>query len=467
MNIDIPTAFAPLLESQKRYRIAVGGRGSGKSITAATMCLLECYQGRRVLACREFQSSIAESSHSLISSLVEQIGLPGFTVTRDKITHSSGGEIIYRGLARSPESLKSLARVYCCWVDEAQTVSEESLRILTPTIREPGSYFIMTANPRSSADPFSEKFLKDKMSLLRSERLHEDEMHTVILVNYDANCYMPAELTQERLNDKRILPAELYQHIWEGEHYDSVEDALIDPEWFDAALEAEERFKYRPSGAVVLGFDPADTGPDAAGLAVRHGAKVLELGLKHDGNVSDAFDWSLDHLDRFHCSDYVYDGDGLGLGLAREVERALGPRDIRFEGFRGGSTPENPTAAFDGHRNNRDAFYNRRAQAYWEVRERFWKTYLAVQGEFQDPDELIFLPRDHPMIGQLRAEICRIPLVPNQNGKIQLMPKTQMAKPPLSLPSPNLSDALVYSFTVADYISGSWGKPIEYKEAYI
>ena len=123
MNIDIPTAFAPLLESQKRYRIAVGGRGSGKSITAATMCLLECYQGRRVLACREFQSSIAESSHSLISSLVEQIGLPGFTVTRDRITHNSGGEIIYRGLARSPESLKSLAGVYVAWVDEAQTIS--------------------------------------------------------------------------------------------------------------------------------------------------------------------------------------------------------------------------------------------------------------------------------------------------------------------------------------------------------
>ena len=57
----------------------------------------------------EFQSSIAESSHSLISSLVDQIGLPGFTVTRDRITHSSGGEIIYRGLARNPEQIKSLA----------------------------------------------------------------------------------------------------------------------------------------------------------------------------------------------------------------------------------------------------------------------------------------------------------------------------------------------------------------------
>ena len=42
-------------------------------------------------------------------------------------------------------------------------------------------------------------------------------------------------------------------------------------------------------------------------------------------------------------------------------------------------------------------------------------------------------------------EICRIPVVPNQNGKIQLMSKVQMAKPPLNLPSPNLADALVYS----------------------
>ena len=409
----------------------------------------------------------AESSHSLISSLVEQIGLPGFTVTRDRITHRSGGEIIYRGLARSPESLKSLAKVYCCWVDESQTVSEESLRILTPTIREPGSYFIMTANPRSSADPFSEKFLKNKMSILRAEGVHEDDMHTVIMVNWDKNPFMPAELLQEMDNDRKTLPPELFQHIWLGEHYDSVDDALIDPEWFDAALEAEEKFKYRPSGAVVLGFDPADTGPDAAGLAIRHGSKVLELGLKHEGNVSDALDWSLDHLDRYHCSNFVYDQDGIGLGLAREVERALGPRNIRFDGFRGGSTPENPTAMHDGHRTNRDAFANRRCQAYWNVRERFWKTYQAVQGEFHDPDELIFLPKDHPMIGQLRAEICRIPIVPHPAGKIALMSKVNMAKPPLNLPSPNLADALVYCFTVDDYISGSWAKPIEYLENVI
>ena len=202
-------------------------------------------------------------------------------------------------------------------------------------------------------------------------------------------------------------------------------------------------------------------------MAIRHGAKVLELGLKHDGDVGDALDWSLDHLDRFHCSDFVYDQDGLGLGLAREVERSLAPRNIRYEGFRGGSTPENPSAMYDGHRTNRDAFANRRCQAYFSLRERFWKTYQAVQGEFHDPDELIFLPKDHPLIGQLRSEICRIPVVPHPAGKIALMSKVNMKKPPYNLPSPNLADALVYSFTVSDYISGSWGKPLEYKEAYI
>ena len=467
MNIDIPTAFAPLLESQKRYRIAVGGRGSGQSIPAATMCLLECYQGRRVLACREFQSSIAESSHALMASLVDTIGLTGFTVTRDRITHSSGGEIIYRGLARSPESLKSLAGIYCCFVDEAQTISEESLRILTPTIREPGSYFIMCANPRSSGDPFSIKFLNDHMSKLRAEKRSEDDMSTVVMVNWDQNPFIPAELIAEKENDRRTMPPELWAHIWTGEHYDSVNDALIDVSWFEAALEAEQHFKYRPSGAVVLGFDPADTGPDAAGLAVRHGAKVLELALYHDGDVSQAFDWSLDYLDRYHCSDYVYDGDGLGLGLAREVQRAMEPRNIRYEGFRGGTSPENPTAMFNGFKTNRDAYFNRRTQAFWNVRERFWKTYQAMEGEFHDPDELIFLPKDHEMIDQLRSEICRIPLVPNQSGKLQLMSKVQMAKPPLNLPSPNLADALVYSFTVSDYLSGSWSKPINYTEAYI
>ena len=168
MNIEMPTAFGPLLESSKRYRICVGGRGSGKSMTVATMCILEAIQGKRVLCCREFQNSIAESVHSLVAALIDQLGVSGFTITRDRISHSSGGEFIFRGLSRNIESVKSLFGVNVVWVEEAQTISEESLRVLTPTIRESGSYFIMCANPRSQADPFTETFLKGRDSQLTS-----------------------------------------------------------------------------------------------------------------------------------------------------------------------------------------------------------------------------------------------------------------------------------------------------------
>ena len=88
-------------------------------------------------------------------------------------------------------------------------------------------------------------------------------------------------------------------------------------------------------------------------------------------------------------------------------------------------------------------------------------------GEYIDPDELIFLPKDHKLIDQLRTEICRLPIKPHPAGKLALMPKQEMAKPPLSLPSPNLADALAYSFSVQDFIQGSWSKPIEYTEAFI
>jgi len=128
MNISIPGAFAPLMQSDKRYRIAVGGRGSGKSMTVATMCILQAIQGKRILACLEFQNSISESVHSLVASLIDQIGVSGFTVTRDRISHSSGGEFIFRGLSRNIESVKSLFGVDVVWIEESQTISEESLR---------------------------------------------------------------------------------------------------------------------------------------------------------------------------------------------------------------------------------------------------------------------------------------------------------------------------------------------------
>ena len=47
-------------------------------------------------------------------------------------------------------------------------------------------------------------------------------------------------------------------------------------------LEISEKIKYRASGAKVVAHDVSDTGQDAKAVVVRHGARVLSLGLMHD-----------------------------------------------------------------------------------------------------------------------------------------------------------------------------------------
>jgi hypothetical protein len=46
------------------------------------------------------------------------------------------------------------------------------------------------------------------------------------------------------------------------------------------------------------------------------------------------------------------------------------------------------------------------------------------------------------------------------------MTKSEMAKPPLNLPSPNLADALAYCFSVDDDIAyEGWNRPITYQQS--
>ena len=68
---------------------------------------------------------------------------------------------------------------------------------------------------------------------------------------------------------------------------------------------------------------------------------------------SDGLDWAIQHIDDFGADTFVWDSDGVGLGLAREVERQLGHRNVRAVPFHGGERPQEPEAMYDGHRTNR------------------------------------------------------------------------------------------------------------------
>jgi phage terminase large subunit len=450
-EMTLPRALLPLVQKPKRFKIIIGGRGSGKSQSVGDICLMDAQtKGIRTACFREFQVSMDDSVHALLSAEIERLDLQGFKVQSTAIQYAGHDAFKFRGLARNPEGIKSMHGFKRFWVEEAQTISFDSLKALTPTLRSEDSEIWMTGNPRHSSDVFSQRFIKPFEKQLRRDRYYEDDLHLIIWVNYDDNPFFPDVLEQERAYDQSNLSTALYRHIWLGEYYDEVEDSIIPVEWFDAAIDAHEKLGFKPEGAIIASHDPSDEGGDTKGLAIRRGSVVLQVMEKTTGDSNVGMDWALEEARKAGADWFVWDCDGMGISLKRQVEQALSGTKMQWWMFRGSESPDDADSIYasdkDQHKTNRDTFYNKRAQYWWKLRERFEATWRAVeQKKYINPDEMISLSSNMESLDQLRAEVCRIPLKRNNNGKIQIMSKLEMAKKPYQLPSPNMGDSLMMS----------------------
>lgn len=209
LKIPVAKAFRPLL-GPARYKGAWGGRGSGKSHFFAEYMVSRCLQpGTRAVCIREVQKSLKESAKALIQDKLQKHGLgedQGFRVLNDRIETPGDGVILFQGMRdHTAESIKSLENFSVAWVEEAQTLSETSLRLLRPTIRGENSQLWFSWNPRRKNDPVDAMF-----------RQGEPPTDSVVVrANWNDNPWFPAVLEQERLDCLRDNP-EQYEHIWEG-----------------------------------------------------------------------------------------------------------------------------------------------------------------------------------------------------------------------------------------------------------
>jgi phage terminase large subunit len=201
--------------------VAYGGRGSGKSFTFTDALIVKALTSRvRVLCAREFQNSISDSVHRLLAKRIEDLGLSAyFTIQRDTISSKNGSEFTFKGLRHNSESIKSTAGINICWIEEAQTISQESLDILIPTIREPDSEIWMTMNPRLEDDPVYKLFIATP---------HPEAY--IAKVNYTENKHFPAVLEMERRLMLERDPA-LYKHVWEGECLTHTDAQVFKDKW--------------------------------------------------------------------------------------------------------------------------------------------------------------------------------------------------------------------------------------------
>lgn len=208
--IEIPIEFKRLFDTDWREAAVYGGRFSLKSHTVARLLLIKGRQAKIRIGCfREFQSSIAESSHQLLSDLIKQYNLNDYRVTDKSIVNTvTGTDFIFKGLWNNEQSIKSIEGIDIAWVEEAQTITSDSIDVLTPTIRKPGSQIIYTYNRLVESDPVHQRLVT------------EGRPNTLIInVNYDIALkygYMPEVIRIEMEDDRDHRPG-LYKTKWLGE----------------------------------------------------------------------------------------------------------------------------------------------------------------------------------------------------------------------------------------------------------
>lgn len=205
LNIDLPEKLSFLFEPH-RYKVAYGGRGSGKSWGAAISLLAQGAQRPlRILCAREFQNSISDSVHALLADQIKKLGLDGFyEVQNTAIYGKNGTEFLFAGLKHNVTKIKSFEGVDVCWVEEAQTTSKSSWDVLIPTIRKNGSEIWITFNPELDTDETYKRFVINPPSNAK-----------VVKVNWSDNPWFP-DVLREEMEDLKARDIDAYLNVWEG-----------------------------------------------------------------------------------------------------------------------------------------------------------------------------------------------------------------------------------------------------------
>lgn len=445
-SVEIAEAFQPLFKP-KRFKVFFGGRGAAKSWgMAQALEVLAAQKPLRILCTREFQGSIQESVHKLLSDTAERIGLGSFySVQQSVIKGANGSNFIFEGLKNNTTKIKSMEGVDIVWCEEAEAISERSWDLLIPTIRKEGSEIWISFNPADEQDATYQRFVAPYLAEIEANGFYEDEQIYVAKVGWQHNPWFPEELRKEMEDCKRSNYRK-YLHIWEGQCNADYTDSVIQPEWIEAAIDAHVKLGFKAEGVRSLGFDPADGGRDAKALAFRHGVVVKRIEQWEAGDLSDAIDRAFDTAFDLRCTDLVYDGIGVGAAVKVALRRKDVREGMEVTGFIASESPSEPNTRYMDDRPNREVFRNRRAQWWWYLRDRFEKTYRAVEkGEYIDPDELISLDGDCENLSALKSELARVQRKRGtSNTLIQLESKDEMRK--RGLPSPNMADALVMAF---------------------
>ena len=315
MQIQIPDKLRPLFETPKIHNIITGGRGGGKTRTIPALIVdIMSKAPLSVLACREVQKSLKESSFRAITNEIHrQEKGSQFKITRESITSIAGGRITFIGLLdHTTESIKSYEDYHWAWIEEAQSVSKSSLDILIPTLRTDGWFqhgpyrfplrmFIYTMNPYSWDDP---------VNIVLPESRSDTQYLTI---NYYDNPWFPDSLELERKEAKETMSPEEYLRIWEGLPFADSERSVIKRSDVQDSMQRDASSE----GGIVTGADIARFGTDRTVFIRREGLQCTGVKILHQKDTQEV---ARQLADFSQGGRIVVDDTGVGGGVTDKLK---------------------------------------------------------------------------------------------------------------------------------------------------
>ena len=434
-DVPFPPYFKKYLP-HKRYKGLKGGRGSAKSTSVATyFTLLSMSEKARFFCCRKTKQSMKDSSYRSIVEVIDEHGFTdyfniGKNVIECKLT---GSEFIFKGLYTHLSSIKSIEKMKYVWIEEAESISQEALDFLTPTLRLQGSELWATWNPLNEANPIQTFFEKRK------------DFSIVSHVNYYDNPFFPESMELERKVCEECEAPEVYNYVWLGAYkIDDARRIVLPFQDLKKCVGAHEKLRYNPqynaSSWRYMGLDVSDGGEDSSAYAIRRGSlveKVCEIDVNDGYDIIRTIYPILSDKSLARC---YYDAVGVGASISAEFSRLRNHDKLTFypEPFKGNFKVKGAELPYIHSIKNKDYFSKLNAQAYWNVRLRMENTIRALKGEKVNLDYALFFDKSIP--DTVLLELSQVSY--DLDGKDRVV----IDKSPGNFKSPNMGDSVVMSF---------------------
>ncbi len=235
MQLSLSNKYKIFEESDSRYFIVTGGRGSGKSFAINTFLLLLTYEAGHTILFTRY--TLRSASISIIPEFIEKIELlkktDDFVITKDEVLNKvTKSKILFRGIKTSSgdqtANLKSLQGITTWVFDEAEEMSDEDMfDKIDLSVRQKGldNRVILILNPTTKENFIYQRWFEARGVEAGSNITKDDTtyIHTTYLDNIENLSTSYIEQI-ERMKERR--PSR-YKHTILGSWLDKAEGVIF------------------------------------------------------------------------------------------------------------------------------------------------------------------------------------------------------------------------------------------------